>query len=150
MSKTFLLDLTEIQPSQLYISRAKLAAVRDAWRPPRLATLPPIPVKLLNGRVIYTDGHTRAFAAYRHGFRQVPVYWDADDLDWEAYQICVDWCLAVGIRTVMDLEGRLLPQQAYEVLWIERCSRMHGTLAASRASSERTLSGPPAPRPQVT
>jgi hypothetical protein len=131
MSKSFALPLTQIQPSQLYISSEKLAAICTWWHPPRLGTLPPIPVKLLHGRVIYTDGHTRAFAAHRHGFREVPVYWDEDDLDWEAYRICVDWCLSVGIRTIMDLEGRVVTPEVYATAWLDRCRRMHEAPASS-------------------
>ncbi len=52
------------------------------------------------------------------------MIWDEDDLDWAAYRICVDWCLEQGIRTVMDLEGRLLVPEAYDVLWLGRCAAM--------------------------
>ena len=128
MAEPFFLPLAEIQPSQLYISAAKLASVFVAWDPPRIETLPPIPVKRLDGRIVATDGHTRSFAAYRRGLIEVPAVWDEDDLDWEAYRICVGWCLADGIRTVMDLEGRLLTPEDYEVLWLDRCREMHATL----------------------
>jgi hypothetical protein len=126
----FLMPLDQIQPSQLYINTQKLAQVMAWWEPPRLVTLTPVPIKRLNGRVIYTDGHTRAFAAYQQGFTKVPVVWDEDELDWEAYQICVDWCLEVGIHTVMDLQRRVIPPEAYEHLWIGRCRRMHDRLEA--------------------
>jgi hypothetical protein len=129
MAEPFLLPLARIQPSQLYISTAKLARVVAAWDPPKLATILPVPVKRLDGRMIYTDGHTRAFAAYRRGFAEIPVVWDEDELDWEAYRICVDWCLAEGIRTVMDLEGRVIEPAAYEVLWHDRCRAMQEALA---------------------
>jgi hypothetical protein len=126
----FLMPLDQIQPSQLYISAQKLAQVMVWWEPPRLVTLTPVPIKRLNGRVIYTDGHTRAFAAYQRGFTKVPVVWDEDELDWEAYQICVDWCLEVGIHTVIDLQRRVIPPETYERLWLGRCRRMHDRLEA--------------------
>jgi hypothetical protein len=127
-----LLPLVQIQPSQLYISTRKLADVLEWWDPPRLETLPPIPVKVLDGRAVATDGHTRAFAAYRCGFDLAPIVWDEDNLDWEAYRVCVDWCLAARIRTVMDLEGRLLEPEDYDVLWLGRCAAMQEELAARR------------------
>ncbi len=127
-----LLPLHTLQPSQLYISAAKLATIESAWQPPRLETLTPIPIKALHGRIIYTDGHTRAFAAWRAGFSEIPVIWDEDDLDWEAYQICVEWCLEAGIRTVMDLAGRVLPHAEYEGLWHERCRVMQAGLEKER------------------
>jgi hypothetical protein len=128
VGRVFSLPLTEIQPSQLYISTAKLARIAAWWQPPRAATLPPIPVKLLDGIVTFTDGHTRALAAYRRGFRSLPVYWDPDDLDWEAYRICVVWCRAAAIRTVMDLNDRLLAPDLYDVLWLDRCRSMQAGL----------------------
>jgi hypothetical protein len=128
----FFMPLVAIQPSQLYISAQKLARLTAWWDPPRLAALTPIPVKRLNGRVIYTDGHTRAFAAYQRGFTEVPVVWDEDELDWEAYQICVDWCLENGIHTVMDLQDRVVAPEAYERLWIGRCHAMHKQLEQAR------------------
>ena len=122
------MPLAEIQPSQLYISRAKLARVVELWCPPDLSTVPPVPVRRLDGRVIYTDGHTRAFAAHRQGLTEIPIVWDEDDLDWEAYRVCVGWCLAEGIRTVMDLEGRVVEADDYEVLWLDRCRLMQASL----------------------
>ena len=133
-----LYPLAHLQPSQLYISAAKLAHVLAWWQPPILEKLEPVPIKRLNGRerldkrVIYTDGHTRAFAAYRLGFTEVPVVWDEDELDWEAYQICVDWCLDAGIRTIGDLEGRVIPPEQYETLWHDRCEAMQTDLALRR------------------
>jgi len=129
----FLYPLAQLQPSQLYISTAKLANVLAQWQPPTLETLEPLPVKHLNGRVIYTDGHTRAFAAHRLGFTEVPVVWDEDELDWEAYQICVDWCLDAGIRTIADLAGRVIPPEQYETLCHDRCQVMQDALARQRA-----------------
>jgi len=71
-------------------------------------------------------------AAYRCGFDRVPVVWDEDDLDWEAYRICVDWCLAEGIRSALDLEGRLLVPEDYDVLWLGRCVAMQEALEVRR------------------
>lgn len=132
MPDYFLMALAEIQPSQLYISAEKLAHIMDWWHPPHLEMLPAVPIKRLNNWVIFTDGHTRAFAAYRQGFSEVPVFWDEDELDWEAYQICVDWCIEAGIHTVMDLKKCVLPPDDYEVLWLGRCREMQAALAAKR------------------
>ena len=135
MSHCFWLPLSDIQPSQLYVSKGKLARVWDWWRPPHLKSFSALPVKRLKGRVIFTDGHTRAFAAYQMGFQHVPVYWDEDALDWEAYQICVDWCLDANIQTVMDLAGRMLTPEDYQHLWLDRCQTMQTALARRRQSN---------------
>ena len=134
MLNTLMLPLAQIQPSQLYISTAKLADVASWWSPPCLVTLTPIPVVKLHGAIVATDGHTRAFAAYRAGFAEVPVTWDNDDLDWAAYRICVDWCRAEGIRTVMDLVDRVVEPAVYQRLWLDRCRRMHQVLEESGIS----------------
>jgi len=132
--------LDELQPSQLYISAAKLAAVQRDFDPRRPERLEPIPIQALAGRVIMTDGHTRALAAYRAGLAEVAVVWDEDELDWAAYQICVDWCLAAGIRTVADLHDRVVPADVYEVVWHQRCAEMQRGL-------ERARQGPPPAAP---
>ena len=69
-----------------------------------------------------------------HGLRQIQVIWDEDDLDWEAYQICVDWCLREGVITVADLANRIIDDEAYQVRWIQRCEAMHQALASNRSS----------------
>ena len=53
-------------------------------------------------------------------------------MDWDAYRICVDWCRVEGIRTIMDLEGRVVSPSAYEELWLDRCRRVHERLAEMR------------------
>lgn len=132
MAEVFFQPLTEIQPSQLYISQAKLAQVQARWQPLCCTSLPPIPVKLLDDNFIFTDGHTRAFAAFRAGLTEIPVYLDEDDLDWEAYRICVEWCRADGIHTIQDLVGRVVPPDVYAELWLARCRAMHAALAERR------------------
>ena len=88
--------------------------------------------------VVSTDGHTRAFAAYLHGLSEIQVVWDEDDLDWEAYRICVEWCRREGIRSIADLRDRVVSPQQYQLLWLDRCHEMHQQLAARR-ELERTM-----------
>lgn len=140
MTKAFILSLAQIQPSQLYISTTKLAQVRAWWTPPQMATLIPIPVVRLDDAIVATDGHTRAFAAYQAGFGEVPVVWDTDELDWQAYRICVDWCRAEGVRTVMDLAGRVVAPADYQRLWLDRCRRMHQRLSETGISKGGCIS----------
>lgn len=95
-------------------------------------SMEPIPVKKLEDDVVFVDGHTRAFAAFLCGFSEVPVYWEDEELDWNAYRICVEWCKRGGIRTIADLKNRVIPQRDYEKLWYERCERMQQDLEAKR------------------
>jgi hypothetical protein len=126
-----------IQPTQLYISCEKLNAVQVSVDFSNFTAIPPIPVKKLNGVLIMTDGHTRAYAAYLAGLEAIPVVWDEDPLDWEAYQICVDWCLAEGIRSIADLQSRVVNAQEYQEKWLDRCRRMQAELVKKRNEGRR-------------
>ena len=131
-----------IQPSQLYISSEKLARVMASFEPQTSESLLPVPLKRLGSHTIYTDGHTRAFAAYSCGLSEIRAYWDEDDLDWEMYKICIAWCLAEGIRTIADLKGRVVPPKDYETLWRERCRKMHREVIARRSSEGSGMGEP--------
>ncbi|MBD3192648.1 MAG: hypothetical protein GF308_18550 [Candidatus Heimdallarchaeota archaeon] len=132
MPKIFTLELAKIQPSQLYINSEKLASVMAEidHSDPKLEE--PLPIKKLSGKIIFTDGHTRAFALHKLGVEKAPVFWDEDDLDWEAYKICVEWCEQEGIYTIADLENRVVNTKDYERLWYARCDKLHQQLALKR------------------
>ena len=134
MTDTFVMKLEEIQPSQLFISSGKLSQVMKESAPLTIETLRPIPVKKLRNEIIFTDGHTRAFAAYLSGLREIRVFWDEDEMDWEAYEICVEWCKEAGIHTIADLKDRVVSEEEYELLWHRRCDVMHKELEAKRSS----------------
>jgi hypothetical protein len=129
MIKAFMMKLGEIQPSQLYISSEKLNEVMKAIDPTKLGTIEPIPIRKLGNRIIFVDGHTRAFAAYLHDIPMIPVYWEDEELDWDAYAICVEWCKKEGIRIIADLKGKVVSQKDYEILWYRRCEEMQLDLA---------------------
>ena len=129
MTKAFMMKLDKIQPSQLYISSEKLNEVMKAFDPAKPRTIEPIPIKKLGGKIIFVDGHTRAFAAFLSGFAEIPVYWEDEELDWDAYAICIEWCKKEGIRTIADLKGKVVHQKDYEILWYRRCEEMQRDLA---------------------
>lgn len=132
MPKAFTMKIDEIHPSQLLISSEKLSQVMRSLDPIKPESIEPIPVKKLENHVIFVDGHTRAFAAFLHGLSEIPVYWEEDELDWDAYEICVDWCQKEGIHTIADLENRVVPHQEYEVVWYKRCEKMQQSLETER------------------
>lgn len=132
MAKIFMMKLNEIQPSQLYISSEKLSEVMKTFDPNKPESMEPIPIKRLENDVIFVDGHTRAFAAFLHGFSEVPVYWEDEELDWDAYKICTEWCKKDGIHTIADLKNRVVPQKQYEILWYKRCEKMQHDLETKR------------------
>ena len=131
--ETFEINLVDLQPSQLYISADKLAKVERSMRD-AAARPEPLPVERVGPRTVLTDGHTRALAAYRAGARSVPVYRETDELDWAAYEICVRWCLDAGIRSIADLQTRIVTADRYEDLWYARCRALHEQLNRRRAA----------------
>jgi hypothetical protein len=129
----FMMKLREIQPSQLYICSQKLCEVMKAFDPKKPESIEPIPIKKLGNEAIFVDGHTRAFVAFLHGLSEVPVYWEDEELDWDEYKICVEWCKKAGIQTIADLKNRVVSQNDYEVLWYSRCEKMQKDLAKKRS-----------------
>lgn len=125
------MKLNKIQPSQLYISSKKLDAVLRSF-PSKLNSIEPVPIKKLGDEIVYVDGHTRAYAAFTRGFSKIPVYWEYEELDWEAYEICVAWCKAAKIFTIKDLKDRVISHQDYVRLWYERCAKMQKDLRRRR------------------
>lgn len=126
------MSLSTLQPSQLYINKEKLSVLRSEIDFSDPVNIPPIPVKDLDDRWVMTDGHTRAFAAYLAGNTRLPVYLDEDELDWEAYRICVRWCEEAGIESVADLQDRVISPERYKLLWLDRCLQMQNRLAVKR------------------
>ncbi|MHA1943196.1 MAG: hypothetical protein ACW96M_02260 [Candidatus Thorarchaeota archaeon] len=132
MKDSFKLHLSKIQPSQLYISQSKLNRVLEAIERGDTKAFEPIPIKEIDGELVSTDGHTRAVAWLLSGNECVDVEWEDEELDWEAYQICVQWCKDEGITTIPDLNQRVISHEHYEVLWYERCRVMQEDLEQKR------------------
>ncbi|MHA1883274.1 MAG: hypothetical protein ACTSUO_09555 [Candidatus Thorarchaeota archaeon] len=132
MPKTFRLQLSKIQPSQLYISRSKLDIILKAFDAGTQEKLEPIPIKELNGELVSTDGHTRGLAWHMNGYSEVEVEWEDVEMDWEAYTICVEWCKQVGITSIPDLAPWIIDHDEYEIVWLERCKIMQDDLVSKR------------------
>lgn len=128
MAKTFPMKMDVIQPTQLYISFEKLDTVMKNLRRNKPLIVDPIPMKKLDGQIVFVDGHTRAFAAFLLGLSEIPVYWEDEELDWDEYRICVGWCNEEGIYAISDLKERVVPQKDYQVLWLDRCRKMQNDM----------------------
>lgn len=128
----FRLNVELVQPTQLFIDARKLSRVSSLLDSRRPDLLPPVPIRKLGETTVFTDGHTRAFAAYLRGIRQIPVVWDDDDIDLEAYEACVDWCRDEGVLSVADLRDRVVAPEAFESLWLKRCHDMQEELEQRR------------------
>ncbi len=115
------LAILQIQPSQLYLSASKIEQVKAWFHPEQPELFQPLPIKRVGKRLFFTDGHTRAFLAYQAGWREIPVVWDEDDLNWSAYEYCVKTAEEQDIWSIVDLENRVLSEQDYQTKWIDWC-----------------------------
>ena len=136
MINSFYMNLKGIIPSQLYISEEKLKAVNSWFIPADIDCYEPLPIKNLNGIILFTDGHTRALASYLSGVEEIKVYWDDDELDWDAYIECVSWCKEDHINWIGDLAERIITHETYQKLWLDRCQQMQERLQAKRIKED--------------
>ena len=133
------LTLRDVQPSQFWVSAGKLAEVEKWFDPGDLSEFEPIPIKLLDGALMMTDGHTRAVAAIRAGLARVPLMWEPDEWDWDMYRACVKECRARGVFSPYDLTGRVVPAEEYQVLWNDWCDDMQARVAAERGKADGSI-----------
>lgn len=121
-------SLKDLQPSQFYISQAKLSNIQAWFHKDDLSNFEPLPVKVLDGIPILTDGHTRAVAAILAGLESVPLVYDEDELDWNLYRYCVEQCTQKGIHSPYDLVDRVISANEYEEKWIGWCEQIPSKL----------------------
>lgn len=121
-------SLKDLQPSQFYISQAKLSNIQAWFCKDDLSNFEPLPVKVLDGIPILTDGHTRAVAAILAGLESVPLVYDEDELDWNLYRYCVEQCNQKGIHSPYDLVDRVISPHEYEEKWIGWCEQISSKL----------------------
>ena len=129
-------DLEILQPSQLYISAPRLKQILAWLESQDMMKIDPLPVKLLNRRLVLTDGHHRALAMQLLGLSQAVIVMDKDDLDWEAYQVCADWCVAERITSVKHLEKRIVSEEDFKLLGKARCEALNKLLEGKRCGSD--------------
>ena len=121
-------SLKDLQPSQFYISQAKLSNIQAWFHKDDLSNFEPLPVKVLDGVPILTDGHTRAVAAILAGLESVPLVYEEDELDWDLYHYCIEQCNQKGIHSPYDLVDRVISAQEYEEKWIGWCEQISSKL----------------------
>ena len=128
-------SLEKLQPCQLYISQSKLRSVimgtSDIFNEP-------VPVTELDGDLVITDGHTRAYTLWTYGIKDIWIVWEQGDIDLESYRTCVKWCKDEGIRTIKDLKLRIVSEGEFQKLWLDRCREMQEGQKAKIAQPGQT------------
>lgn len=124
--------LSELQPSQFYISEVKLAEIEKWFNHEDLSNFEPIPVRILDGHAVMTDGHTRAVAAIKAGLLEVPLVWEDADLDWDMYRECVLACREEEVHSATDLVDRIISAEEYHLKWDQWCDAMQSELLNNR------------------
>ena len=119
------IKLLDIQPSQFYISAKKLERVKSWFDPKDLSNFEPLPIFEHGGKIFFTDGHTRALAAFLSGLEKVPLVWDSEnEIGITEYKICIKACEGRGIKNISDLEHRILPHDEFVAKWDNWCDGM--------------------------
>jgi len=136
MTKTFLKEFNAVQPSQLYISSGESFGVMETFDSANPELIEPIPIKKLGNEIVLADGHTRAFAAFLRGFSEVPVYWEDEELDLDAYEICVRRCEENGVYNIGDQKNRVVSQEDYETVGHARYEGMRRGLVRRKIQQE--------------
>ena len=124
---------TDLGISQLYLNRSKLDNIEKWFDSNSMDLCQSLPVHDFgDGRLTLTDGHNRAFTAYQHKAK-VPIVYDTDDIvvcemGQKLYKNDIVWCRRFNLRTVADLENRIVDDSEYQALWIDRCEQAHNLL----------------------
>ncbi|WP_295475801.1 hypothetical protein [uncultured Subdoligranulum sp.] len=124
---------TDLGISQLYLNGSKLKNIQKWFDPNNMNLCAPLPVHDFgDGRLTLTDGHSRAFLAYRHKTR-VPIIYDGDDIvtgdeGQLLYKNSIVWCRRLNLQTVADLENRIVDDSSYQSLWVDRCKLAYNLL----------------------
>ena len=126
--------LLDLGLSQIYLNQRKIETIEKWFNPEDLSNFTPLTVHDYgNGRYTLTDGHSRAYVAYKHGLKEVPIIYDNDDIvagetGLMLYQADITWCSRFRIENISHLENRILSHENYLQLWMERCDRSYDLL----------------------
>ena len=112
-TKSFLMEIQKIQPSQFYISEEKLKSCKKWIKCPEDVY---IPIVFRDGQAISLDGHTRMRAAMDLGYTHVYTYLD----EYDNYIFCfVDEAIKRQINSISDME--IVCDEDYKIKWHKYC-----------------------------
>ena len=113
-------NITDLHPTQLYLSEKKLQAIQMLDQSAEIINVDPISVLAFRDRLLITDGHHRAYQALLAGRDMISAEFDRDGGD-ALYALYAQACEERKIDSVLDLKNRILPQDEYEAKWYNWC-----------------------------
>lgn len=136
--------IIELGLSQIYLNEKKIKAIEQWFNPNSMDTFEPLMVHDYgNGKYTLTDGHSRAFVAYKNGVTEVPIIYDTDEIvageiGKKLYMADIEWCNRFSICNISYLQHRIISDEEYRRLWIERCDKSYNLLVQT-TEEEREL-----------
>ena len=129
--------ITDLHPTQLYLSEKKLQAIQMLDQSVDIINVDPISVLAFGNRFLITDGHHRAYQALLAGRDTISAEFDRDGGD-ALYDLYAQACEERKIDSVLDLKNRILPQDEYEAKWYNWCDGFNqaATLLLERQADE--------------
>ena len=137
--------LLELGLSQIYLNERKIAVIERWFNLNDMSIFEPLPVRDFgNGRYTLTDGHSRAYVAYKSGLTQIPIVYDNDDMvagkiGQMLYRADIEWCNRFYIENISHLENRILTCEEYQQLWIGRCDRSYELLTQTTENERKVI-----------
>lgn len=139
------MPLLELGLSQIYLNDNKIKAIKEWFSPNDMSSFQPLKVYAFgNGRYTIVDGHSRAYVAYMHGITQVPIVYEtnemvAGEVGQILYHADLEWCMRFGIENISHLKNRIISQQEYQRLWIDRCDRSYDLLLQTTEDERKRM-----------
>ena len=130
-------NITDLHPTQLYLSEKKLQDIQVLYQPEEMSNVAPISILAFGDYLLITDGHHRAYQALLAGRNTISAEWDRDGGD-ELYHLYAQACEERKIYSVFDLKDRILAQDEYEAKWYNWCDGFNqaATLLLKRKADE--------------
>ena len=113
-------NITDLHPTQLYLSEKKLQDIQMLYQSAETIQVDPISILAFGNCLLITDGHHRAYQALLAGRDTISAEFDRDGGD-ELYALYAQACEERKITSVLDLKHRILPQDEYEAKWYNWC-----------------------------
>lgn len=129
--------ITDLHPTQLYLSEKKLQDIQMLYQSEENINVDPISILKVGNRLLITDGHHRAYQALLAGQDTISAEFDQDGGD-ALYALYAQACEERKIDSVLDLKDRILPQEEYEAKWYNWCDGFNqaATLLLKRKADE--------------